>query len=231
MPPPPSETVNLPSLQTPSACIADFCLVPIGTGNASVSAEIAEVQRLLKRSGLVFSMSSAGTTVGMYLLVSPGVVPQTNPLVEGPWDDVMRIIGQAHSLLHASGVVRIQTDIRVGSRTDKSQTIEDKIAVVQALLNGQNSDGEDIDGDELAMDEPHLGQLQEAMSAMHHSMSGSIQPGLEHLMPQSQYASVPSGSMHPLAQQDFSAALPPHMQHHMQNGMGQGMGPGMGPGM
>ena len=67
MPPPPSETVNLPSLQTPQACIADFCLVPIGTGNASVSAEIAEVQRLLKRSGLVFSMSSAGTTVGVYL--------------------------------------------------------------------------------------------------------------------------------------------------------------------
>jgi hypothetical protein len=65
LPPPPSETVSLGLLQTPSACIADFCLVPIGTGNASVSAEIAEVQRLLKRSGLVFSMSSAGTTVGM----------------------------------------------------------------------------------------------------------------------------------------------------------------------
>lgn len=69
IPPPPSETVNLPLLQTPSACIADFCLVPIGTGNPSVSAEIAEVQRLLKRSGLVFSMSSAGTTVGMLVLL------------------------------------------------------------------------------------------------------------------------------------------------------------------
>jgi len=78
MPPPPSETVNLPSLQTPSACIADFCLVPIGTGNASVSAEIAEVQRLLKRSGLVFSMSSAGTTVGMYVLVRYVLVAQTD---------------------------------------------------------------------------------------------------------------------------------------------------------
>jgi uncharacterized protein YqgV (UPF0045/DUF77 family) len=231
MPPPPSETVNLHSLQTPSACIADFCLVPIGTGNASVSAEIAEVQRLLKRSGLVFSMSSAGTTVGMSLLVKFGVVTRTDPDIEGPWDDVMRVIGQAHSLLHAGGVVRIQTDIRVGSRTDKTQTIEDKIAVVQALLNGQNSDGEDIDSEELVMDEHHVGQLQEAMSAMHHSMGGSIQPGLEHLMPQSQYASVPSGSMHPMSQQDFSSGLPPHMQHHMQNSMGPGMPPGMGPGM
>ena len=28
----------------------------------------------------------------------------------------MRLIGQAHSMLHQKGIVRIQTDIRVGSR-------------------------------------------------------------------------------------------------------------------
>ena len=53
---------------------------------------------------------------------------------EGPWDEVMRIIGQAHTLLHANGVVRIQSDIRVGSRTDKKQTPEDKVAKVEQLL-------------------------------------------------------------------------------------------------
>lgn len=46
----------------------------------------------------------------------------------------MHVIGQAHSMLHANGVVRIQSDIRVGSRTDKSQTPEDKIAAVEKLL-------------------------------------------------------------------------------------------------
>lgn len=46
----------------------------------------------------------------------------------------MRVIGQAHSLLHVNGVVRIQSDIRVGSRTDKSQTPEDKVAAVEKLL-------------------------------------------------------------------------------------------------
>lgn len=35
---------------------------------------------------------------------------------EGSWDDVMRLIGQAHVMLHDKGIVRIQTDIRVGSR-------------------------------------------------------------------------------------------------------------------
>lgn len=36
--------------------------------------------------------------------------------IEGSWDEVMRLIGQAHVMLHQKGVLRIQTDIRVGSR-------------------------------------------------------------------------------------------------------------------
>jgi uncharacterized protein YqgV (UPF0045/DUF77 family) len=35
---------------------------------------------------------------------------------EGKWDEVMRLIGQAHTLVHQNGVARVQTDIRVGSR-------------------------------------------------------------------------------------------------------------------
>jgi uncharacterized protein YqgV (UPF0045/DUF77 family) len=53
---------------------------------------------------------------------------------EGSWDEVMRIIGQAHGLLHGQGVVRIQTDIRVGSRTDKRQGFGEKVRVVEELL-------------------------------------------------------------------------------------------------
>ncbi|EXJ72685.1 uncharacterized protein A1O5_03832 [Cladophialophora psammophila CBS 110553] len=113
-----SEKVNL---ETPPKCTADFCLIPLGTPTASVSAEIAEVQRLMKRSGLKYSMHSAGTTV------------------EGSWDDVMRLIGQAHTLLHRKGIVRIQSDIRVGSRTDKAQTMEDKVAAVEKLLAGDEA--------------------------------------------------------------------------------------------
>lgn len=46
----------------------------------------------------------------------------------------MAVIGQCHSLLHANGVVRIQSDIRVGTRTDKKQTAGDKVSAVEALL-------------------------------------------------------------------------------------------------
>lgn len=43
----------------------DFCLIPIGTPSASVSSEVAAVQRLLKSSGVEYTMHSAGTTLGI----------------------------------------------------------------------------------------------------------------------------------------------------------------------
>ncbi len=36
----------------------------VGTGRVSVAQEVAEVQKLLKASGLSYTMHSAGTTVG-----------------------------------------------------------------------------------------------------------------------------------------------------------------------
>jgi uncharacterized protein (TIGR00106 family) len=59
---------------------------------------------------------------------------------EGSWDDVMKVIGQCHAMLHANGVMRIQSDIRVGTRTDKKQGFKDKVEAVERLLGG---DGEE----------------------------------------------------------------------------------------
>lgn len=70
----------------------------VGTGSLSVAAEIAQVQTLLAASGLTYTMHSAGTTV------------------EGSWDAVMRVVGQAHAVVHEMGVVRIQSSMRVGTR-------------------------------------------------------------------------------------------------------------------
>ncbi|KAK5735760.1 UPF0045 protein M15 [Elasticomyces elasticus] len=115
----------------------DFCIVPIGTPTASVSAEVAEVQRLLKKSGIKYSMHSAGTTIEVSLeeiLIREAWRANTHRLQKGSWEECMKLIGQCHSLLHANGVVRIQSDIRVGSRTDKKQGFEDKVKAVEDLL-------------------------------------------------------------------------------------------------
>ncbi|CEJ89366.1 Putative UPF0045 protein ECM15 [[Torrubiella] hemipterigena] len=104
------------SIKTPAACYVDFCLIPVGTGTTSVAAEVAEVQRVLKASGLKYTMHSAGTTV------------------EGSWEDVMTVVGKAHTVVHERGVVRVQSSMRVGSRTDKKQTAEDKVKRVTDIL-------------------------------------------------------------------------------------------------
>ncbi|KAK5946651.1 UPF0045 protein M15 [Knufia obscura] len=117
-------TPDYGAVGVPEKCTADFCLIPIGTGDASVSKHIAEVQRLIRghpdvKAGRVnWTLHSAGTTL------------------EGSWSAVTTMIGQAHQLLHDQGVVRVQTDIRVGSRTDKTQTAKDKVDVVEQMLAG-----------------------------------------------------------------------------------------------
>ncbi|KAF2673918.1 DUF77-domain-containing protein [Microthyrium microscopicum] len=111
-----SATSDTSSIPTPSHCIADFCLIPMGTATASVSEEVAEVQRLLKQSGLKYHLHSAGTTV------------------EGSWDDVTKVIGQAHEMLHQNGIVRVHSSIRIGTRTDKTQHFAEKLKVVEDIL-------------------------------------------------------------------------------------------------
>ncbi|KAL9051242.1 MAG: hypothetical protein Q9162_006131 [Coniocarpon cinnabarinum] len=196
-----SELINLPLLQTPSHCIADFCLVPIGTGSASVSAEIAEVQRILKRSGLHYEMSSAGT------------------VVEGTWDDVMKIIGQAHSYLHGSGVVRIQTDIRVGSRIDKKQTPQDKINAVNAHLNHEAPQQQPQNQQHQPHEPPHPPPPPPPSS--HHSHQQQqpqhdvmAPPEISHEPPRAMRQSLPTNMDSVIAPdlQHVMGPPPPHMQ-------------------
>lgn len=100
-------------------CLADVCLIPIGTNLASVSDEVAVITAMARNSHLHTTLHSAGTTIA------------------GPWNEVMDLIGQFHEKLHEKGVVRIQSDIRVGTRTDKHQTPQEKIDIVEQKVKLQ----------------------------------------------------------------------------------------------
>ena len=95
--------------------ILDFCVVPMGVG-VSVSEHVAECERVIRSCGLTPHLHSFGTTI------------------EGDWDDVLSAVRKCHERLHESGVPRISTTIRLGTRTDKSQTIEDKCRSVKEKL-------------------------------------------------------------------------------------------------
>lgn len=87
----------------------------MGVG-VSVSKEVTECERVLRASGLKTMLHAYGTNI------------------EGEWDEVFAAIKRCHEVLHAQGVERISTTIRAGTRTDKAQTMEDKVRKVESLL-------------------------------------------------------------------------------------------------
>ena len=95
--------------------IVDFCLVPIGVG-VSVSSYIVECEKILTAAGLKTNLHAYGTNI------------------EGEWEDVFAAIKQCHERVHAMGAPRISSTIRLGTRTDREQTMEDKIKSVQSKL-------------------------------------------------------------------------------------------------
>lgn len=95
----------------------DLCLIPIG-GACSVSADIAECQRVFKEHGLTHYLHAYGTNV------------------EGDWDAVMAAIKACHQRVHALGRTRISSTLKIGTRTDRDdQMLADKITSVIDKLN------------------------------------------------------------------------------------------------
>jgi len=95
--------------------IADICVVPI-TGRVSVRKEVARAHSILAETGLKTHLHGYGTNI------------------EGDWDEVFDALKRIHAELHADGVPRLSTTIRLGTRVDKEATIDAKIAAVHSEL-------------------------------------------------------------------------------------------------
>jgi uncharacterized protein (TIGR00106 family) len=95
--------------------IMDLCVVPLGVG-VSVSEYVAACQQVLKKAGLKFQLHAYGTNI------------------EGEWDVVMAAVKACHETVHALGAPRITTTIKLGTRIDRIQTMEEKVASVTDKL-------------------------------------------------------------------------------------------------
>ena len=96
-------------------CMADLCVIPFN-GQISVADEIAECHRVLKQFNIDIQLHGYGTNL------------------YGEWDEVFAAIKACHERLHETGIVRISSTIKVGTRTDKDQSINDKIEAVEQRL-------------------------------------------------------------------------------------------------
>lgn len=95
--------------------LVDFCIVPLGVG-VSLSTYIAACEKVLTEAGLKTTLHSYGTNI------------------EGEWDAVFAGIKRCHELVHEMGAPRITTTIKLGTRTDREQTMEEKVRSVQEKL-------------------------------------------------------------------------------------------------
>ena len=95
--------------------IVDFCLVPLGVG-VSVSKYVAACERVLKDAGLSTHLHAYGTNI------------------EGEWDAVFAAIKKCHEVVHEMGAPRISSTLRFGTRTDRPQTMADKVRSVEQKL-------------------------------------------------------------------------------------------------
>jgi len=95
--------------------IADLCVVPMGVG-VSVSKYVVACEQVLKQAGLKTHLHAYGTNI------------------EGDWDEVMTAIKKCHAVVHEMGAPRISTTLRLGTRVDRKQSMEDKIISVQTKL-------------------------------------------------------------------------------------------------
>lgn len=99
--------------------IMDLCIVPLGVG-VSVSEYVAACHRVLRMAGLKTQLHAYGTNI------------------EGEWDEVMAAVKVCHEEVHKMGAPRITTTIKMGTRVDRKQTMEDKVAsVVEKLKTNQ----------------------------------------------------------------------------------------------
>lgn len=93
----------------------DLSVVPIGVG-VSLSEYVAACERVIREAGLTARLHAFGTNI------------------EGEWDAVMAGVRRCHEVMHEMGAPRVHSSMRIGTRTDRAQSLDDKVKSVEQRL-------------------------------------------------------------------------------------------------
>jgi len=94
--------------------LAEFSIIPIGAGS-SIGDRLAEVLRIVDASGLPYKINPMGT------------------VVEGEWDEVIRLIKKCHNAVMKTGE-RAVTTISIDDRKGKPNRIEQKVKSIERRI-------------------------------------------------------------------------------------------------
>ena len=95
--------------------LAEVSVIPLGAG-VSLSPYIAACERVLTEAGLGPRLHAFGTNV------------------EGEWTQVMDAIRRCHEVVHEMGAPRVSTTVKLSTRVDHDQTLDQKVTSVQSKL-------------------------------------------------------------------------------------------------
>lgn len=96
--------------------ILEISVVPIGTGNPSVSTYVADCVRVLKKERVKYELTSMGTNM------------------EGNLRDLIQVAMKMHQTPFKKGALRVLTTIKIDDRRDKIGTLAGKKKAVQMKL-------------------------------------------------------------------------------------------------
>jgi len=95
--------------------LMDIMISPSGVGT-SISPYVAECQKIFEQAGLKHQMHAFGTNV------------------EGEWDEVTGAVKQCHERMHEMGAVRVTSHMKLSTRGDRHQTLQDKVSAVREKM-------------------------------------------------------------------------------------------------
>ena len=96
--------------------IVELSVVPVGTGETSVSSYVKAALKIIEETDLDYEINSMGTCV------------------QGEWDEIFSTLKAVHDELAKMGCNRIVTTVKIDDRRDKFGTMEAKVAAVEDAL-------------------------------------------------------------------------------------------------
>jgi uncharacterized protein (TIGR00106 family) len=92
--------------------IVELSVVPVGTGETSVSSYVKAAIKIIEETDLDYEVNSMGTCV------------------QGEWDEIFSTLKAVHDELAKMGCNRIVTTVKIDDRRDKFETMDAKVAAV-----------------------------------------------------------------------------------------------------
>lgn len=99
--------------------IAEVTVIPIGTATTSLSAYVAEMQRVLEtQEGITYELTSMST------------------IIEGELSFIWQAIAALHESPFLSGAKRVSTSVKIDDRRDQASSSKQKLQSVQEKMGG-----------------------------------------------------------------------------------------------